>query len=1214
MPMNFTPQQQRVIDTRNCNILVSAAAGSGKTAVLVERIIRMITEENAEERVDIDRLLIVTFTQAAAAQMRERISEAIEQRLAGQGESGQPENEHLQRQATLLHNAQITTIDSFCLFVLRNNFNDIGLDPGFRVANEGEVKLLKRDVLTALLEDYFEAQDEIFHRLVESFSPSGSEKPLAEQLLKIYEFAMSFPWPEEWLEGCAAQTYDLVEDLEKSPWMQEILQDCKTILKDHKNMIKRAKMICLEPDGPYMYEAVLEDDAIRIDEVLSVLEQKDGEKLQAVYQAMSNIAFARLPSKKDDSVSVQKREQIKSIRQSIKESVLQVRERFFYQEPKEQLANLQGCEEMVKKLIELTLAFRERFQEAKRDKNIIDFQDMEHMALQILVHRQDGRNEPTAAAVEYRNYFAEVMIDEYQDSNLVQEALLGSISGEAEGRYNRFMVGDVKQSIYKFRLARPELFLEKYHTYSTEGGNCQRIDLHKNFRSRNEVIDCVNLVFSKIMGHQLGKVEYDDQAALYPGASYEEGSDAVTELMLYDREGDKSGNVKEQEARMVAGRIKELVGHFLVTDKESGLLRPAAYRDIVILLRSNQGWDDVFTSVLREEGIPVYAASKTGYFSTPEIQTLLHFLRIIDNPMQDIALFCVLKSGIGGFTDEELAAMKGAYPEQACATEKQACFYEMFTAYQGEPSLCEKRDRFMDLLNTYRDRVHDTTIARLLRMILTETGYGYLIGALPGGEQRQANVEMLLAKAADFEQTSYYGLFHFIRYMEQMEKYEIDYGEANIQEENADTIRIMSIHKSKGLEFPICFVSGLNKRFNRMDVNRPLLMDVDYGIGAEYVDVALRLRQSTLKKNAVSRKLLLEAQGEELRVLYVALTRAKEKLIMTGAVTDLETSSQQALLWRTAADGRLPFTMLAEASGYLDWILPAVLKEEAVRLKRYTQESLIGAAVREEAKSEQNRLRLQAAVTAGVKTVLADSLQERFSFQYQHQDLENLYTKTTVSELKKSGMQGDGEAAELFQEEEVIPYVPRFMEKKEAVSATARGSAYHRVMELLDFAKMPFITKAQDKAVLEAWLLAQMEQQEAAGRLSQSYKESVNVKKAAGFLRSDLAERMRTAEQAGVLYREQAFVLGIPANRLQPQFPSDEIVLVQGIIDVYFEEEDYLVVADYKTDRVARAEELCQRYQVQLDYYAEALCRLTGKPVREKIIYSFALGTQISLP
>lgn len=1284
MKMKFTPEQQRVIDTRNKNILVSAAAGSGKTAVLVERIIQMVTEsdggEPAKQPVDIDRLLVVTFTQAAAAEMRERIGAAVERKLAEN-----PESAHLQKQAALMHNAQITTIDSFCLFVLRNNFNDIGLDPGFRVADEGEIRLLQQDVLAGLLEEYFEKEDEQFYHLVESFSPSGSEKPLAEQVLKLFQFAMSFPWPEEWLKECAEESYDCVEALEQSGWMQTVLQDCETILEDALLLLERAREICESPDGPYMYCGTLEGDAAVIDSLRGRLAgQNAGDGvLQGLYETLAQTGFGRLPGKRDESVSAEKREQVKGIRQEIKDAVTGLRERFFYQEPQDLLAAMQRSQENIRKLTELVLRFKEEFEEAKRDKNIIDFQDMEHMALQILVRRENGRDVATGAALQYRDYFAEVLIDEYQDSNLVQEALLKSVSREETGGYNRFMVGDVKQSIYKFRLARPELFLEKYDTYAKEDGEKIRIDLHKNFRSRTQVLDSVNLIFEKIMGSRLGRVEYDAQAALYPGASYEAGkepSDYRTELLLFDTsDTDDAGNMagqeagsketeeeagqtmtegqqadsqksqkkkplskKEAEAKMIAARIQELHGTLMITDK-SGVMRPAAYRDMVILLRSNQGWDDVFLRVLREEGIPAHAASKTGYFSAVEIQTLLHFLRIIDNPLQDIPLYGVLKSALGGFTEQELALIRsgggqeaveeaGLCGQTACSGGGQETaqeegagrrekpkLYEALAAYRGNEIMEEKARKFLQQLARYRKMAVYTSISRLLQKILEETGYLYEVGALPGGQQRQANVEMLLSRAADFEQTSYCGLFHFIRYMEQMEKYEIDYGEANIMDENADTVRIMSIHKSKGLEFPICFVAGLSKRFNRMDTNRALLMDVDYGIGAESVDTKLRLSETTLKKNALGRKLLLDAQGEELRVLYVAMTRAREKLILTAAVDHAAKKEQESAMWdgkagnqesgtapRTGGNRKLPFLLLSEAGSYLDWLLPAMAGEEEIERRIYTEADLVQQKFIRAASGEYNRLRLQAQIAAGVDYKLSQQLCDRFAFTYPHNNLEGLYTKTTVSELKKAGMEAEEEADSLFREEEMIPYIPRFMEEKEEVSATARGTAYHRVMELLDYAGLP--EKMEERA---AWLKKQMEENVSSGRLTQSQESCISLKKAGIFLQSGLAGRMSEADKKGVLYREQPFVLGIGADRLRPQFPKEETVLVQGIIDVYFEEQDYLVVADYKTDRVAEPEELVHRYRVQLDYYAQALERLTGKPVRERILYSFALGREI---
>ena len=1257
MGFKYTEDQQKVISLRNRNILVSAAAGSGKTAVLTERIVDRL--KSKEEKIDIDRLLIVTFTNAAAAEMRERIRIKIMECL-----DEDPENEHLQKQASLIHNAQITTIDSFCLFVIRNNFNDIGLDPGFRIADEGELKLMKQDVLDALLEEEFEKASEDFLYCVDCYSTGNNETILEENIKKLYEFSMSYPWPEEWLKERVDDYHiESVEQLEQSDWGKLAAESNSRTIKDCLERIEQAIHVCEQPDGPYMYGELLETEREMLEKLSGV------ETLSEMETAIEKIQFGRLPSKKDDSVSAAKRENVKNIRAEIKDTIQGIKEKYFFQSLEKSAEQCKACERAVCELLRLTLLFKQKLDEKKREKNIIDFSDMEHFALNILLERkEDGSVVPTKTALDYRAYFEEIMIDEYQDSNLVQEYLLQSISGEDDGNYNRFMVGDVKQSIYKFRLARPEIFMEKYHQYTLTDGEKQRIDLHQNFRSRRQVVDSANYVFYQTMGQELGGIDYDDNAALYFGASFlpelpeDADWDDDTELLLVEKpEKDTELSVKESEAYAIAKRIKELLKENLVTDKETGELRKATYKDIVILLRTNSGWDEEFKKVFQEEGVPAYITSKTGYFQTTEIQTLLQFLRVLDNPRQDIPLFGVLHSVFGGFSEEETAQIKIATEGKV---KKDALFYDRLSwiaEKQGQGiqltekdeatisvSLLEKVLFFLEKLDRYRQMVAYKPIHELLQTILTENNYLLYVAAMPSGEQRKANVEMLLEKAAAFEQTSYHGLFHFIRYIEQMEKYDVDYGEAGTLEEEADVVRIMSIHKSKGLEFPICFVAGLSKKFNMQDTTKPLIADVDMGIGTDFIDPKLRIRNKTLRKNVMAGKMRLDNVAEELRILYVALTRAKEKLIMTGTI-DKPVEKISALSYLLMhKEALLPYSVLASAGSYMDFILAAcirhpkmqeILQENGLdsgtgsiegvvtaplKIQIIGTEDLVKAEVEEQVTFEGKREQLnmlsdmvekiskkenkeqQESIKSkmNLDKTLYDDLKERFSFVYPYENLADLYTKTTVSELKKAGQNEEMDFSfHLIEEEEIVPYIPAFMKEKEEVSGTTRGSAMHKIMELLDFEKV------SDKV----GVLKTMEEEFQDGRLSEEFKAAIRVDKVAAFLKSDLCRRMKEAQQNGLLYREAPFVYGIRANRLNAKFPEEETVLVQGIIDVYFEEDGSLVVADYKTDVVEREEELIQRYRAQLDYYAEALERLTGKSVKEKVIYSFYLGKEIAV-
>lgn len=1221
MAVEFTKEQQKVIDLRDRNILVSAAAGSGKTAVLVERIIQMILDE--KRPVDIDRLLVVTFTNAAAAEMRERIGRAIDRKL-----EQQPDNAHLQKQAALLHNAQITTIDSFCLFVIRNNFNDIGLDPGFRVADEGELKLMKQDVLTELLESKYGERDEHFLDCVEYFTGGSNDRALEEYIEKLYEFSMSNPWPEDWLSE-RKKDYDVQTEaeMEESSFCRYLVNYVKTCLEECADSLSKGIDLTMKPEGPYFYGELLE----REHEMLKKASLKETfEELAAAFDAMR---FDRLPSKKDETVDPDCREQVKQLRNEVKKQIQDLKEDCFPLSCAQVLKRMHMAKRPAETLIDLVLLFKKMLDEKKRRENVIDFHDMEHFALNILLKKDEksGQYEATAAAREYRQFFQEILIDEYQDSNLVQELLLQSISGEEEGRFNRFMVGDVKQSIYKFRLARPELFIEKYNCYTKVDSCRQRIDLHKNFRSREKVIDSVNSLFCRIMGQNFGGIEYDDDASLYPGAVYPENDQDGTEILLVEKDKESSLSAREQEALVIADRINRLIREAKVTDKETGSLRPVRYGDIVILLRTASGWAEDFKRIFEKEGIPAYVSSRAGYFQAAEVRELLQLLHVLNNPLQDIPLFGTMKSFFGGFTEEEIAWIRSTAPGgeylyenlKALAEHKENLTREKQTKTEtiDEVKIKSKVNKMLRSIENWRTLSTYTPIHNLIREILTQTGYLEYISAKPGGEQRRANVEMLLVRAAAFENTSYYGLFHFLHYIEQLGKYEIDYGEADTLDENADVVRIMSIHKSKGLEFPVCFVAGLSKRFNLQDTAGCLIADVDMGIGVDCIDSGRRVRSSTLRKNVISMKLKLDSLSEEMRILYVAMTRAREKLILTASVPDVEKVKSEMMKNRVlfGTDEKIPFSVLAGAGSYLDFILPCVEESDITFV---TSGDMVITGVEETLRI--GRLRQELRLTPADSTLL-EKLTKKFAREYPYECLSGLFVKTTVSELKKAAMEpeGDSYTKVLYEEPEVVPYLPTFVKEKEGLSGTDRGSAYHKVMELLDFKAFYMLWQANGSGdnckdssfdvLIKQELSRQLDEMEGSEKLSSEWREAVALPKVIAFLKSDLAKRMMAASVEDKLYREQPFVLGLSANRLNQVFPESEMVLIQGIIDVFFEEEGHIVLADYKTDRVRKPEELTEKYKVQLDYYEEALERLTGKRVCEKLIYSFALSSEIAI-
>lgn len=1210
MGVVFTKEQQQVIDLRNRNILVSAAAGSGKTAVLVERIITRLTKDVSP--IDVDQLLIVTYTEAAAAEMKERIHIAIEKAL-----ETDPENIHLQRQATLIHQAQVTTIHSFCLSVIRDYFHTIDLDPGFRIAEEGELKLLKHDVAEELIEQYYAEGNPQFLEFVESYASGKDDRKLEEIVLQLYEFSRSYPNPRKWLDSCVEHyKVENAAELEKQPFVREIVDEIKQYVKDWKETLEFGISICDSQDGPVGYRETLCLDQM----MLSNLEQCTS--FSQMQEIITNLKWARMSPNRDKTVAEEKIILVKSIRDDIKDSVKKLTEQYFFDNAEELQKDMLAAKNNMQMLANLVNEFADAFTEKKRSKNLLDFGDMERYALQILTKEEEGVFIPSAAAEEYQHQFEEIMIDEYQDSNLIQEAILTSVSKVSKGIYNIFMVGDVKQSVYRFRLSRPELFMEKYHTYSLEDSSKQRIDLYKNFRSRKEVLESANFIFEQIMTQRFGGIEYDEKAALHVGATYEEMPGNETEVLLIDTQEMKKQESMELEARVVARRIKELVGCHKVLDKKTGQYRDARYGDIVVLTRSLQGWTDVFARILNQEGIPTYTSSREGYFQTREIQLILDYLRVLDNPRQDIPFAAVLSSMFAGVTNEEMAVMKSNTDEKTLY--ESACKY---LACGELEDLRVKLERFLEQLEYFRERVPYISIPVLLWEILEITGYENYVASLPGGMQRAANLEMLLEKAVSFESTSYKGLFNFVRYIEQLHKYDVDYGEANLNDENMDVVCLMSIHKSKGLEFPIVFAAGMGKKFNTQDAKGSIVVHPELGVGIEAVDIVRRTKSPTLLKKIIQKKIILEETAEELRVLYVAMTRAKEKMILTGTVKNMGDTLNKCMKLEKRKELTLPYSDLTRANTYLSWILPALFRNQcfAKILEMYDINApfcnpmyqkqipmIVKVIVPEEVAEKEVEEAFRENLTKHLlykwdteKIYDADikhQIESQFSYRYPYEESRKMKQKLSVSEVKKRVYQEE-EGEELFKEADVIPLLPKFLQEEVELTGAFRGTAYHRFLEILDF------SKEYDKQQLEV----EMHRKQEEGLLTSEMVSCIRIADILKFLHSDIGRRIQKACQQNKFFTEQPFVLGVAANEIYSKEDTLETVLIQGIIDVYFEEEGELVVLDYKTDKVFCAEDLKNKYHAQLDYYAKALERLTGKKVKEKIIYSFTLQKEIEV-
>ena len=1196
MGKSWTEEQKQVIELNNRSLLVSAAAGSGKTAVLVERIIQKVTSD--EKPMDLDQLLVVTFTKAAASEMRERIMGAIDAKL-----ERNPENSHLQKQKMLLPSAMITTIDSFCMSILKEHFDALNLDPGFRVGDPQEMILLKQDVAEQLLEDYYTEGSQEFMDFASAYSRGKLDQGLVEWILKIYDISQSYPWPEKWLDD-ALQFNPAIVDEEngEKAIVISVVNETGCILEEMADNIERAFHLTCETGGPELYAPMLEHDLLQIREMQKL---KDYYHL---YIQMHAMKWDRLSGKKQPDVNPELMKAVKELRQEAKDLYGWLKKNYYSDEPESMLAKEKRILPGLLVLLRLTKDFSRRFQEEKLARNIIDFNDQEHFALQILL---DENMQATEAAKRYRRQFEEIMCDEYQDSNQVQETLLTCISREEEGNPNIFVVGDVKQSIYRFRLAEPEIFLNKYDTFTKNESLHQRIDLHKNFRSRACVLDGVNEIFRCLMTSDICGMDYDSDAALYPGLDYSTIDHPVAESaewILVEHAEDKEITKREAEAKAVGQRILELLDPekgLWVMDKDSGVYRKADYGDVVILLRTVKNWTEDFVRILKNMGIPAIGETSSGFFDTLEIQGIMNMLRILDNPLQDIPLAAVLTSCIGGFSDEELAKIR--------LMDRKVHLYNDLLIYteQGEETLLiRKIETFMILYDCLRDMKIHCSIEELIREIYDRTGYAFYMMAMPGGEVRKANLERLIQYAKDFRHTSYRGLFHFIRYVDQLKEAKEDVGEAVLPGNVIQSVRIMSIHKSKGLEYPICIVAGMGKIMNFSESRSRIVVHSKYGVAADGVDLSRRTKIQSLSRKVFARKLLQEQMGEEIRVLYVAMTRAREKLILVGTVEDVEKTTQK---WEYAKNTEKPlsFSQILKAKSYLDWLGPIFWSDHSCGRKRgfdfrvITLTELACTELHEEIEAERSKYVLDEYLTEDVDQALFYEIDKKMNWQYPKIWLTTLQGKMTVSELKK--MAGEEMPGMLLYPKEVM--VRPADDDPSVYLAQQKGTATHKIFELLPFGEIKELLDVENfigKCLKHEWI-------------PDFWKDLIPVGQIYHFCQSDLGRRMAKAEMEHRLYRERPFVMGVPVKDIYLEqlkdIETEERILIQGIIDVYFEEDDGVVLLDYKTDRIPRGrageELLVKRYKTQLDYYQMAIEQITGKKVNDRILYSVIMNKEI---
>lgn len=1226
----WTDDQWRAIATSGKDILVAAAAGSGKTAVLVERIIKKITSVN--NPVDVDRLLVVTFTNAAAAEMRKRIGEALEKEIAKS-----PSSLHLRRQLTLLNRASISTLHSFCLNVLRKYYYYIDLDPGFRIADETEAELLMEEVMEELFEEQYSLENnECFYDLVDRYSDDRSDIELQLLIRKLYDFSRSYPWPTEWLEQIV-QAYDIddISEIDELSWMKDLREDIKIQLQGCRELLNRALEITKQPGGPAPYADNINLNQQLIQDLLFASEQS----WQNIYEVMQTASFGKLKPCKGDEYLKTMQENVKGLREKAKDQFEKIKDELFSRKPEYFLKDIQEMKPVVETLIELVKEFSNRYEIVKKEKGIVDFADLEHFCLQILKNEMStaGGLVPSEVAESYRDLFQEVLVDEYQDTNLVQETIIKLVSCSN----NLFMVGDVKQSIYRFRLAEPHLFLTKYRLFQKEDSEeCAgiRIDLSKNFRSRAEVLAGTNFIFKQIMNKTVGEIEYDDDAELKLGnLNYPESEETKAELLLIDRK-DKStekevnddGDDEDEsisadiveletvqlEARVIGLKIKELIEKpYKVTDK-SGNERNVTYRDIVILLRS-MPWAETIMEEFKELGIPVYAELSTGYFEATEVTVMLSLLKIIDNPYQDIPLAAVLRSPIVGLTEEQLAMIR--------IHDKNNGFFESVKSYirsGANHELAGKLDLFYKELKAWRTRARQGDLSELIWQLYRDTGYFDYVGGLAGGKQRQANLRALYDRSKQYEETSFRGLFRFLRFIERMQDRGEDLGTARALGEQEDVVRMMTIHKSKGLEFPIVFVAGLGRQFNMQDLRKKVLLHKELGFGSKLVNPKLRITYPTLPLLAMKRRLQMELLAEEMRVLYVALTRAKEKLYLVGTVKDMEKTMDK---WNSEIDEDewlLPDYVRAKAKCYLDWIGPALIRHPdctVLSAKEYANEisshsskwevNVLNAEnfPKDSSESVKQNLELLSDIenwrAVPIESAMKNDVYHQLSWNYPFMQAQIKRSKQSVSEIKSRKQVTDAYADTALIQRFRAPLQdrPKFLQQK-SLTAAEKGTAMHMVMQHIDL-------RADITPESLANLLASMVIKEL---LTEEQSTVIEIDSIIQFFETPLGQRLVKADK---VRREVPFSLALPAKDAYPDWAEEDTahVLVQGVIDCVFKDDNGVVLIDYKTDTITgrfKNEEIAkktleERYRLQIDLYAKALQDIWKLPSVEKYLFLF---------
>ncbi len=1235
MNVKWTEEQWQAITVRDCNLLVSAAAGAGKTAVLVERIIHLLN--NAENPLDIDRILVVTFTEAAAAEMRERIGKALQKEMVA---ANRPE---LARQLSLLNGAQISTLHAFCLDVIRSYFYLLDLDPSFRIADELEANLLQQSVLAEVLEGAFSEGTPEFLDLVSQYGGKNSDGNLVQLVLRIYRFAWSNPWPERWLEDSAQIFFrqDTAPEITLSTWLEPVKNQLRLSLITADSALQRALQLLQLPGAPLAYEGILIAEREQVAKLQMLLGGSGS--LTELREAWAGIHFNRLPTAKE--VDELTKEEIKELRERAKKELKDSYLKYLTRSIEEYYEEVKELRPLIGAINSLVVRFAQRYSAAKKGRGLLDFNDLEHSCLRILLsdHADDNLLIPSVAAMELRGRYEHVLVDEFQDINPVQEAILNLVSRQGELVPNLFMVGDVKQSIYRFRLGDPGLFMARFERYpETEGGTERRLLLSHNFRCRSNVVNAVNFIFRQLMTKESAEIEYDKSAELACGAQYPDGGNkcmqaAPVEVFLLDR---KNGLIQEEEdinsektdltalekeGLVIARRISEMVerdatGAASIYDKAADMYRTITYRDIVILMRATTGRANRLVELLSKHGIPAYADLSSGYFDATEVDTLLSLLKIVDNPCQDIPLAAVLRSPLVGLNEEQLAEIR-------LSEGKNTDFHTAARAAVkgGLPGTSRRLRRFFRRLDDWRDKVRRVKLAPFIADIYRESGYLDYVAGLPDGAQRQANLRALFERARQFDRFSRQGLFRFLQFIEQLRTSGKDLGAAGALGEKENVVRIMSIHKAKGLEFPVVFVCDLGKEFNFQDTKEDVLLHRRLGMGPLIVKTEKRLRYPSLPYLALSLQTEAETRAEEMRILYVALTRAREKLVLVGSVTNL---TQKVKKWQrllSHSEQVLPLNEIAGARSYLDWVGIALVRHPDIadetafnhpwlneEMSSFVMEMTYGDADSVMLEEEKDAvpeilhpLLKMKPITGDISSDMDAAVQERINFQY-HYPLTGLPAKLSVSEIKRRFDRQEREEEETADCRHATEWAtPVFITKKTGLSTAEKGTIYHLIMQFLDLHR-PLDTDGIKQQIYE---LAENK------IIPAPYAGEVNPVLIEAFFRSDVGKILLTHKNK--VHREWPFTMSLPAHELNPELPADneESIVTQGIIDLIILTPAGYIIVDYKTDKIPSGgvNELTARYRTQMLFYKRAVEIILKSPVQSTYIYLFQAGRSVLL-